>query len=101
MMHRAKDYRIGKPQLVWEDSKQALKTAYVEQKAKPIWNRESMGTIKELFATVRLGSVCGLFAEARKFIVTRNSFDEIREFDDLQSAIAYVESLMALERDTH
>lgn len=90
---------VGKPRLVWAygDRGDGVRSAYVERDAKYRTSRQY--TTRETFAVVRptynsagvLGDIDG------KYVVTRNAFDEIRSFDDFETAMVYVESLFALE----
>jgi hypothetical protein len=52
--------------------------------------------VEELFATIR-ASVEGVFTARTGFVVTRGSFDDIRQFDTHEQAMTYVEALFALE----
>lgn len=52
--------------------------------------------VEELFATVR-ASAEGVFTTKTGFTVTRNSFDDVRQFDTHEQAMTYVEALFALE----
>ena len=54
--------------------------------------------VRESFAQIRPAyNALGLLDEQGGWVVTRNSFDEIREFGDIESAKLYVEALFALE----
>ncbi len=54
--------------------------------------------VREAFAQIRPAyNALGLLDEQGGWVVTRNSFDEIREFGDIESAKLYVEALFALE----
>lgn len=86
----------GRPTLAW--SRQgAVFTAYAEANAK--YKRGNAYTVRETFAVVRpLYDALGMFTDgAVGWVVTRNDFDEIREFDDYDMAKLYVESLFTLE----
>lgn len=86
----------GRPTLAWSlDS--CVHTAYTEANAK--YKRGNAYTVRETFAVVRpLYDALGLFTDgARGWVVTRNDFDEIREFSDFDMAKLYVESLFTLE----
>lgn len=49
-------------------------------------------------ATIRRGYAGdGLFTDGGKFVVTRHTFDDLREFDTLDEAKLFVESIFALE----
>jgi hypothetical protein len=87
----------GKPQLVWEETSHVVRTAYVEQQAK--YKRGKGYQIRETFALVR-PNYRGDYTYAMMgngWVVTRNDFDEIREFDTFDMAKLYVTSLFALE----
>lgn len=63
-------------------------------------NRQSVSV--RTLATIRRsregdGLFTGLFVEEGKFVVSRNAFDDLREFDTLDEAKLYVESIFALE----
>ena len=54
--------------------------------------------VREAFAQIRPAyNALGLLDEQGGWVVTRNSFDEIREFGDIESAKLNVEALFALE----
>lgn len=86
----------GRPTLAW-DRVGAVFTAYTEAQAK--YTRGNAYVVRETFAVVRpLYDALGLFTDGAKgWVVTRNNFDEIREFDDYDMAKLYVESLFVLE----
>lgn len=86
----------GRPTLAW-DRVGAVFTAYTEAQAK--YTRGNAYVVRETFAVVRpLYDALGLFTDGAKgWVVTRNNFDEIREFDDYSMAKLYVESLFVLE----
>lgn len=86
----------GRPTLAW-DRVGAVFTAYTEVQAK--YTRGNAYVVRETFAVVRpLYDALGLFTDGAKgWVVTRNNFDEIREFDDYNMAKLYVESLFTLE----
>lgn len=86
----------GRPTLVW-NRVGAVFTAYTEASAK--YKRGNAYTVRETFAVVRpLYDALGLFTDgAIGWVVTRNNFDEIREFSDYDMAKLYVESLFTLE----
>ena len=86
----------GRPTLVWTGLG-AVSTAFIEANAK--YKRGNAYTVRETFAVVRpLYDALGLFTDGAKgWVVTRNNFDEIREFDDYDMAKLYVESLFTLE----
>lgn len=86
----------GRPTLAW-DRVGAVFTAYTEAQAK--YTRGNAYVVRETFAVVRpLYDALGLFTDGVKgWVVTRNNFDEIREFGDYDMAKLYVESLFTLE----
>ena len=90
---------VGKPRLVWayDDRGDNIRSAYVERDAKYRTSRQY--TTRETFAVVRpTYNSAGVFGDLDgKYVVTRNAFDEIRSFDDFETAMVYVESLFALE----
>lgn len=75
----------------------AVHTAFTEAYAK--YKRGSSYVVRETFAILRPQyNGLGLFTdESAGWVVTRNNFDEIREFDDFTTAKLYIESLFALE----
>lgn len=86
----------GRPTLTWS-SDGSVHTAFIEANAK--YKRGNAYTVRETFAVVRpLYDALGLFTDgANGWVVTRNNFDEIREFSDYAMAKLYVESLFTLE----
>ena len=86
----------GRPTLAW-GRVGAVFTAYKEASAK--YKRGNAYAVRETFAVVRpLYDALGVFTDGAKgWVVTRNNFDEIREFDDYDMAKLYVESLFTLE----
>lgn len=86
----------GRPTLAWSNDG-SVWTAYTEAQAK--YKRGNAYVVRETFAVVRpLYDALGLFTDGVKgWVVTRNNFDEIREFDDYNMAKLYVESLFVLE----
>lgn len=86
----------GRPTLVW-DRVGAVYTAFTENRAK--YKRGNAYTVRETFAILRPQyNALGLFTDSPYgWVVTRNNFDEIREFDDYDMAKLYVESLFTLE----
>lgn len=90
---------VNKPRLVWSYEVAGVRTAYVERDAK--WNKTSRQyTPRELLAAIRSlyqGDAILTTGETGQYVVTRNAFDEVRTFDDMDTAIVYVESLFALE----
>ena len=86
----------GRPTLAWSNDG-SVWTAYTQAQAK--YKRGNAYVVRETFAVVRpLYDALGLFTDGAKgWVVTRNNFDEIREFDDYNMAKLYVESLFTLE----
>lgn len=86
----------GRPTLAW-DRVGAVFTALTESQAK--YRRGNAYTVRETFAILRPQyNALGLFTDSPNgWVVTRNNFDEIREFDDFDTAKLYIESLFALE----
>lgn len=87
---------IDRPTLAWERSG-SVYTAYTEVTAK--YKRGSAYTVRESFALLRPQyNSLGLFTyDGTGWVVTRNNFDEIREFTEFSTAKLYIESLFALE----
>ncbi len=88
----------GKPRLVWDYGTPHIRNAYVERDARYKTSRQY--TTRELLAAIRplyQGDAILTTGEVGKYVVTRNAFDEVRTFDDMDTAIVYVESLFALE----
>lgn len=87
----------SKPQIVEVYHHGGLWHFYVERSAK--YRRAGNEyKVRELFATVRPAyNASGFFAHCAGVVVTRNDFDEIREFPDFDTAKLYIESLFALE----
>lgn len=87
----------GKPELVWELQDLSIHVASTTQQAK--YRRGQAYEVRAPFATIRPAyNISGLLDSKRGWVVTRNSFDEIREFADIDAAKLYVEALFALER---
>ena len=86
----------GRPTLSWDRSG-SVYTAYTQAVAK--YKRGSTYVVRESFAILRPQyNGLGLFTyNGTGWVVTRNNFDEIREFDDFTTAKLYIESLFALE----
>lgn len=86
-----------KPRLVEEYKSLGVWLFHVERSAK--YRRAGNEyKVHELFATVRPAyNASGFFAHCAGVVVTRNDFDEIREFPDYRTAKLYIESLFALE----
>lgn len=87
---------VDRPTLAWDRSGPVY-TAYTEVTAKyklgkPYKVRESFALLRPQYNSL------GLFTfDSTGWVVTRNNFDEIREFTELSTAKLYVESLFALE----
>jgi hypothetical protein len=82
--------------LTWELQNMGIHVATREQQAK--YRRGSAYIVREAFAQIRPAyNVAGLLDSKGGWVVTRNSFDEIREFSDIAAAKLYVEALFALE----
>lgn len=90
-------YTKDKPQIVEAYVSGGLWHFYVERNAK--YRRAGNEyKVRELFATVRPAyNSSGLYEPTSGVVVTRNDFDEIREFPDFDTAKLYIESLFALE----
>lgn len=89
---------VGKARLVWDwADAPRVRRAFVERDAKYKTSRSY--TTRESFALVRTTyNSAGVLGDIEgKYVVTRNAFDEIRSFDDFETAMVYVESLFALE----
>jgi len=88
----------GRPTLAW-DRVGAVFTAFIEANAKSKYKRGSAYTVRETFAILRPQyNALGLFTDSPTgWVVTRNNFDEIREFSDYDTAKLYIESLFTLE----
>ena len=86
----------GRPTLAW-DRVGAVFTAFIENQAK--YRRGNAYTVRETFAILRPQyNALGLITDSPAgWVVTRNNFDEIREFNDFDTAKLYVESLFTLE----
>lgn len=85
----------GKPRLGW-DMQNGIHVASVLQTAK--YRKGHPYDVSTIFAHVRPAyNALGLLDESGGWVVTRNSFDEIREFPDIDMAKLYVTSLFALE----
>ena len=86
----------GRPALAW-DRVGAVFTAFTESQAK--YKRGNAYTVRETFAILRPQyNALGLFTDSPAgWVVTRNNFDEIREFSDYDTAKLYIESLFTLE----
>lgn len=86
----------GRPTLTWSNDG-PVHTAYTESQAK--YRRGNAYAVRETFAILRPQyNALGLFTESDfGWVVTRNNFDEIREFYDFRTAKLYIESLFALE----
>lgn len=87
---------VGKPRLTLSAPVGGVWSVYVERDAK--YRRGKGYTTRENFAFIRPAYGAGAMHDAtRGFVVTRNSFDEIREFVTFDDAMIYVEALFALE----
>lgn len=85
----------GKARLGW-DMQNGIHVASVLQTAK--YRKGHAYDVATVFAHVRPAyNALGLLDESGGWVVTRNSFDEIREFPDIDMAKLYVTSLFALE----
>lgn len=74
-----------------------IHVATTKQQAK--YRRGQAYEVREPFAQVRPAyNIAGLLDSKGGWVVTRNTFDEIREFAALPDAKLYVEALFALER---
>lgn len=87
----------GKASLNWDyDGTTGVQVASVVQQAK--YRKGLPYEIATVFAHLRPAyNSAGIFHEHAGWVVTRNNFDEIREFDDFGMAKLYIESLFALE----
>lgn len=94
-MPQVKHPYTGQPALVFERNGMVW-NAHVERHAsyargRPYVVREPFATIRPAYNdAVMLDETCG-------WVVTRNSFDEIRSFTTVEEAKLYVQSLFALE----
>jgi hypothetical protein len=94
-MPQVKHPYVGSSNLVW-DRIGATWEAKLERVAK--YRRGNPYAVREIFAYIRPAyNDAGMLDETGGWVVTRNSFDEIRSFNDLAEAKIYVESLFALE----
>lgn len=87
----------GKPRLAMSHPQGGVYTVYVERDHKYKTSRQY--TTREVFAIIRpTYNSAGLLHDFDgAYVVTRNAFDELRSFNDLETAMVYVESLFALE----
>lgn len=87
----------GKPVLNWDyDGRTGVQVASVVQQAK--YRRGSPYEVSTVFAHIRPAyNALGLLDQRGGFVVTRNNFDEIREFEEFDMAVLYINSLFALE----
>jgi hypothetical protein len=87
----------GKPRLDWNyDGTTGVQVASVVRQAK--YRKGHAYDVATVFAYLRPAyNSSGVFHEHAGWVVTRNSFDEIREFDNFDTAKLYIESLFALE----
>ena len=86
----------GRPTLTWSNDC-SVWTAFTVSQAK--YKRGNAYAVRETFAILRpLYNGHALFTDGKYgWVVTRNNFDEIREFGDYDMAKLYVESLFTLE----
>lgn len=85
----------GKVNLQWERLGVTW-SALTERSAQ--YRRGSLYTVRETFAFIRPAyNYAGMLDENGGWVVTRNSFDEIRSFETFEEAKIYVESIFALE----
>lgn len=87
----------GKPRLQWAIEGNNVRVAYVERDAKYKTSRSY--TTREMLAMIRptYNSAGVLHDLDGAYVVARNDFGEVRSFDSFDTAMAYVESLFALE----
>ena len=87
----------GKAVLNWEyDGRTGVQVASVVRQAK--YRKGMPYEVATVFAHLRPAyNSAGVFHTHAGWVVTRNDFDEIREFDDFDMARLYIESLFALE----
>ena len=86
----------GRPTLTWSNDG-SVWTAFTVSQAK--YKRGNAYAVRETFAILRpLYNGHGVFTDGSYgWVVTRNDFDEIREFGDFYEAELYIKSLFALE----
>ena len=84
-----------KVELVWYDHTPFSSQAYAEERVN--YRSTNKYTIRNLFASILLVGEDNAFLESAGYVVTRTCFDENREFDTLDVAKIYVESIFALE----
>jgi len=88
-----------RPELRWQNTPVGAWTAYVEKHRDYKSYKKSI--VKHVFAYIRPAyNTSGLLDSDRGWVVTRNTFDDVKSFDDLDVARVYVESLFALEYST-
>ena len=88
----------GKPRLEWSyEGTTGVQVASVMQTAK--YRKGQAYDVATVFAHIRPAyNGLGLFNSTHSgWVVTRNNFDEIREFAEFDMAKLYVQSLFALE----
>lgn len=88
----------GKPRLEWNyDGRTGVQVASVVQTAK--YRKGHAYEVATVFAHLRPAyNGLGVFTSTHSgWVVTRNNFEEIREFDDFDIAKLYIDSLFALE----
>ena len=86
----------GKPRLEWIFDGNGVHVAQRVQQAK--YRKGQAYDVTTVFAHVRPAyNALGLLDANGGWVVTRNNFDEIREFTDFEMAKLYVHSLFELE----
>ena len=89
----------GKAVLCWTIPTAGVHVAVVERNAK--YHTSKSYTVQEGLAVIRPAFNDAVMLDERLgWVVSRNSFDEVREFSSFDDAKAYVESLFALEYGT-
>jgi hypothetical protein len=86
----------GRPTLTWSNDG-SVWTAFTVSQAK--YKRGNAYAVRETFAILRpLYNGHAVFTDGSfGWVVTRNNFDEIREFGDFYEAELYIKSLFTLE----
>jgi len=88
-----------RPELKWQNTPVGSWTAYVEKRSRASSLKQMH--VKHVFAFVRPAyNISGLLDSDKGWVVTRNTFDDVQNFDDLATARVFVESLFALEYST-
>lgn len=86
----------GRPVLVWIPMLMQGHQAFIEQQAQ--YHRQGRAyTVRRFFAQVIYRDQESLFGTPPGWVVSQQSFDELRSFPTLADAKLYVESLFALE----